>query len=94
MFFYSYYSGHGREILAEALGAEDPFSLSPAEIVERILAAGYVPVINQPKEEPWQCIGFVSQVDRDEQTFLVAVSRDAQEIVLQEIRADPYMPIK
>ena len=90
MFFYSYFSGHGREILVEALGVEDPFGLAPAEIVERILAAGFKPVVDQPKEEPWRYIGTVSQVDRDEQTFLVAVSRDAQEIGLQEMRADAY----
>ncbi len=84
MFFYSYFSGHGREILVAALGAEDPFGLAPAEIVERVLAAGY-PVVDQPKEEPWRYVETVSQVDRDEHTFLVAVSRDAQEIGLQEM---------
>ena len=94
MFFYSYFSGHGREILMEALGAKDPFGLAPAEIVERILVAGYTPVVDQPKHEPWRYIGTVSQVDRKDQTFLVAVSRDAEEIGLQEMRVDAYDPIK
>ncbi len=93
MFFYSYFSGHGRDILDEALGAEDPFGLAPAEIVERILASGYTPVLDQPKEEPWRYVGTVSQVERDEQTFLVAVSRDAEAIGLQEMRADAYDPV-
>ena len=92
MFFYSYYSGHGCEILAVSLGAEDPFGLAPAEIVERILAAGYKPVIDQPKTERSRYTGTVSLVDRKEQTFLVAVSRDAQEIGLQKMRVDAYDP--
>ena len=60
--------------------------------MERILAAGYKPVIDQPKTEPWRYTGTVSRVDRNEQTFLVAVSRDAQEIGLQEMRVDAYDP--
>ncbi len=93
MFFYSYFSGHGREILADVLDAEDPFGMAPAEVVERILAAGYTPVVDQPKEEPWRYIGTVSQVERDEQAFLVR-SRDAEEIGLQEMRADRYDPVE
>ncbi len=53
MFFYSYFSGHSREILVDVLGAEDSFGLAPADIVERILAAGYTPIVDQPKTEPW-----------------------------------------
>ncbi len=94
MFFYSYFSGHGRQILVDVLGAEDPFGLAPAVIVERILASGYTPVVDRPKEEPWRYIGIVSQVDREDQTFLVAVSRDAEEIGLQEMRVDRYDTIE
>ena len=94
MFFYSYYSGHGREILVDVLGAEDPFGLAPADIVERIIAAGYTPVIDQRKTEPWTFLGTVTTVARNGQAFMVAVSRDGESIGLQEIRADAYDPIK
>ncbi len=90
MFFYSYFSGHGREILVDVLGAEDSFGLAPADIVERILAAGYTPIVDQPKTEPWAFLGTVTTVARNGQAFMVAVSRDAEAIGLQEIRADAY----
>ncbi len=45
MFFYSYFSGRGRAILADELNVNDAFALSPAEIVERILMAGYTPAV-------------------------------------------------
>ena len=86
MFFYSYFSGHGREILADVLGADDPFGIPPAEIVERVLTNGYTPVVDQPKTEMWRTVGTVTEVERDGQTFIVCVSRDAQEIGLQEAR--------
>ncbi len=90
MFFYSYFSGHGREILADVLGDPDPFAIPPAELVERILAQGYTPVLDRPNTEPWRTTGKVTSVERDGQTFIVCVSRDAEEISLQERREDRY----
>jgi hypothetical protein len=90
MVFYSYITGHGRALLADTLGVEDPFALEPAEIVERVLAAGYTPNLDRPNAESWPQIGIITEVPRDGQTFLVAVGRDAEEISMQEMRADPY----
>lgn len=90
MFYYSYFSGHGRALLADELGAEDPFSLSPAEIVERILAAGYPPNVEWLSHEPWPQLGIVTVIRRDGQSFHVAVSRDAERISLQEVRLSGY----
>ena len=90
MFYYSYFSGHGRALLADQLDAEDPFSLSPAEIVERILMAGYPPNVEWPSSKPWPQIGIVTVVRRDGQSFRVAVSRDAERISLQEVRYTGY----
>ncbi len=39
---------------------------------------------------PWRTIGTVTEVEREEQTFIVSVSRDAEEISLQEMRGDRY----
>ena len=63
-------------------------------IVERILAAGFRPVMDRPKTEPWRSIGIVSEVERDGQMFILSVSHSAQEIGLQEVRADRYDSIE
>ena len=44
--------------------------------------------------EMWPTIGRVFEVYREGQDFLVAISRDAEEISVQEIRVDSYMPIE
>ena len=72
------------------LGTSDPFGLDPTRIVERILAEGFRPVLKSPKTEPWRTIGPVSEVQLDGQTFLVAVSKNAERISVQEMRADAY----
>ncbi len=90
MFFYSYFSGHGRAILADELDASDPFALSPAEIIERILMAGYPPNVEWPSSKPWPQVGTVTEVRRDGQSFRVGVSRDAERISLQEVRYSGY----
>ncbi len=94
MFYYSYFSGHGREILADVLGDDDPFSIPPAEIIERVLALGFSPDVTKHSAEIWPTIGRVFEVWREKQDFLVAVSRDAQEVSVQEARADAYMPFE
>ncbi len=45
MFYYSCYSCRGLAALAYDLNVNDPFALAPAEIVERILMAGYTPAV-------------------------------------------------
>ena len=72
------------------LVSADPFALPPAEIVERMLALSYAPIIEQPKIESWPTIGCVSEVDREDWSFLAGVSRDPQEISAQEMRAEAY----
>ncbi len=90
MFYYSYFTGHGRVSLAHTLGTSDPFGLEPCKIIERILAAGFRPVLKKPKTEPWRTIGPVSEVAVDGQTFLIAVAKKAERISIQEVRADAY----
>ena len=73
MFYYSYFSGHGREILADVLGDDDPFAIASADLVERILDQGYTPVVDNPKPEMWRTVGKVTEVERDVQTFIVCI---------------------
>ena len=51
MHYYPYFQYTGTYVLANALGATDPFALDPAEIVERVLSAGYTRV-SDPRSEP------------------------------------------
>lgn len=90
----SYFVGHGRAILASELGAEDPFGLAPPDILERVLSGGHTPAADRPRTEPWPQVGIITEVPRDEQAFLVAVGREAEQISLQEGRADPYLAIE
>ncbi len=92
MIFYRYFAVQGREALIDTLASTDPFGLSPTEIVERVLALGYGPDVTKHAEEIWPTVGRVFEVRRDGRDFLVAISRDAEEISLQEVRADGYMP--
>ena len=92
--FYRYFSGRGRKALAGTLDAADPFGVSPADIVERVLALGYVPDVAAHRYEMFPTIGPVYQVRRKGQDFLVAIGRDAEEISVQEMRADAYMPVE
>ena len=94
MIFNRYFVGRGREALIDALASADPFALSPAEIVDRVLGSGHGPDVTKHVDEMWPTVGRVFEVRRDEQDFLVAISRDAEEISVQEIRADAYMPIE
>ena len=94
MLFYSYFSQHGREALIDTLASSDPFVLPPAEIVERVMALGNVPDVRAPRLTMWPTIGRVFEVSREEQDFLVAISRDAEEISVQEMRADQYLPVE
>ena len=40
MFFYQYFAGLGRDDLADAFASADPFAISPAEIVDRVITLG------------------------------------------------------
>ena len=94
MIFYRYFAVQGREALIDALASADPFALPPAEIVERVLALGHGPDVTKHANEMWSTIGRVFEVRREGQDFLVAVSRDAEEISVQEIRTDAYLPFE
>ena len=93
-FYYSYAVTTGRGILVDLFETEDPFAPPPAEIVERVLALGCTPVISRAQREPLPTWGAVSEVPRDDQTFLVAVSRDAETVSVQEVRVDAYLPLE
>lgn len=90
LWHYSYFAGRGRELLAEELGASDPFSLPGAEIVERMLAAGYTPDLESARRVPFPMSGLVDKIERDGQTFLVSIDSEAETIAVQEQRADAY----
>ena len=89
MLYYSWYSGHGRAILADDLDAEDPFGLAPGAILGRVVEAGYVPAVDHPRAEPFRALGTVTEVECEGLVYLVAVSRDAEEISVQERRPRP-----
>ncbi len=90
--YYSWFHGHGRTILADDLGAEDPFGLDSAVIVDRIIAAGYTPEVDRPQEAPFRGLGLVAEVERDGVNYLVSISKDAEEIGVQEWRDVAYKP--
>ncbi len=90
MVFYNYFHSTGRRVLIDALACPDPFGISPREIVERILAAGYKPHVESPKTEPHHRTERVVAVQHRDQIFLVGISRDAEEISVQEVRVDAY----
>ena len=92
-YYYDYFRGHGRRILADALFADDPFALAPAEIVGRVLDAGYCPEVACPRCSPWPTSGRLTEVQIDDTMFLVAVSRDKQDISVQEVRSEAYNAI-
>ncbi len=86
--YYSWF--HGRAVLADDLGAVDPFGLAPGEIVDRIGAAGYTPAVERPQAEPFRSIGTVTEVEHEGLSYLVSVGRDAEEIGVQERRDEAY----
>ena len=89
-FFYPCLFGKGRGILADLLGAEDPFAVPAVQVVERMLAAGYTSRIDRMQREPFQQFGTTAEVQIDDQLFLVAVSRDGESVSVQEVRAEAY----
>ena len=86
--------GHGREAIADTLKLANPFGEQPATIVECVLALGHVADPTKPRRDLWPTVGQVSKVRHNGQDFLVAVGWKSRQISVQEIRADPYMPIK
>ena len=94
MLYFKYFSCRGRTLLADVLGVSDPFGMAPADIVERVIANGYTPGMARPKSAPWRTIGVVTEVRHEDHTFLVASSRSAEEISVQEIRATAHDPVE
>lgn len=90
MFYYSYFSGQGRAAVSKDLNVANPFSLGTAEIVERVLRAGFTPAVEHPLTQPWRQMGTPTEVVWDGLVFIVSVSRDAEMIGVQEVRAERY----
>ncbi len=90
IWFYTYFAGRGRELLAETLGVEDPFSLPGSEIVDRILAAGFTPDVEHGQRKPFALTGLVELVKHADQRFYVSINPDSEKITVQERRADRY----
>ena len=93
MHYYPYFQYTGTYVLANALGATDPFELDPAEIVERVLSAGYTRV-SDPRSEPLELSRLPYRIEHEGQTFLVYMSRSVETIAVGEIREDRYDPIE
>ena len=82
-----YFNARGLGALSDIFG-QDPFTLSPSEIVKRTLVAGYKPVLGQPRLDPWPQVGEVHKIEHRGQIFLVAMSQDEVEISVQEVKAN------
>ena len=91
-FYYWYFVGQGRELLAEELHDPFPFTLPGDKIVERVLAAGYRPNLERVEREPYESADAVSVVERDGQHFFVFIDVEAERIAVQEMRTDAYEP--
>ncbi len=89
-YYYGYINAQGREFLAAELHHEDPLSLPPAEIVHRVLAAGYFPALASEQRYPIEAKGKFDDVDHANQRFIVAVDRVAETLFIQEVRTEPY----
>lgn len=89
-YYYSFINAQGREFLASELHHDDPLSLPPAEIVDRVLAAGYFPYLPSEKRYPIEAKGKCDNVEHGSQRFIVAVDRAAETLFIQEVRTEPY----
>ena len=87
-FYYWYFHGQGRELLAEALGDPHPFTLPGDKIVERVLLSGYTPNLELVERDPYPRADALSVVEREGQHFLVFIDIEAETIAVQEVRAD------
>lgn len=94
MLYYPWYFDHGRAVLASDLGTDDPFGLAPGDIVDAVVQAGYTPAAERPQSEPFRSLGTVTEVEREGLTYFVSVSRDAEEIGVQERREEAYDPVE
>ncbi len=90
MTFYSYFRVQGRGALTTAFASADPFALSPKEVIRYVIAAGYHPGIGKTESEMWPAVGTIHQVSLNGQIFLVGLSRDAEEISVQEFRTESH----
>ena len=90
MIYYTWYHVRGRAILANDLEADDPFGVAPGDIVDRVVAAGFMPAIDASLSKALPPIGTVTEVEREGLSYLVSVSRDAEEIDVQERREEAY----
>ena len=90
MIFYTWFYGYGRAVLADDLGVDDLLSLEPAEIVDRIVAAGHTPWIETPQTDLLPTVGTVTDVESEGLSYIVSVNRNAQVIDVQERREEAY----
>ena len=91
MIHYTWFNCYSRAVLAN-LDAVDPFDLAPGEIVERPVAAGYTPCIEAPQPDLLPMPGAVTECEG--LTYVVAISRETQEIDVQGRRAEAYETIQ
>ncbi len=94
MFCYSHFRGQGRDRLAEALGADDPFKMLPYEILERVLASGEPPRLDGWQANLWRDTGQVYEIRLARRNFLVAISHGTEEINVQEVRTEAYPSVE
>ena len=90
MLYYPIFSDHGPRRPRQRPRRRRPVLLSPGEIVDRIVAAGHTPAVDRPQSEPRPTFGVVTEVEREGLLYIVSVSRDAEEIGVQERREEAY----
>lgn len=90
LWYYSYFTGHGHERLAEMLDTAEPFRLLPSQIVERLLAAGCKPDLDQASRAPFPTAGAIFMDRFEGNVFIVSIDTKDQVIVVQEQRMEPY----
>lgn len=83
-YFYTHFAGRGRELLALELSDPNPFTLSGEKIVERVLAAGYKPDVENKEREAYPTPDALAIVSRNGQHFLVSVDVEGETIAVQE----------
>lgn len=67
-YYYSYFIGRGRDLLADELGDPDPFSLPSDVIVHRVLEAGHTPDLESVRRTPFPTAEKISMVMRNGRT--------------------------
>ena len=81
------------KFLSHVLGTDDPFALDAADVVDRVLAAGYKVMTTHPFYDAAPGKGIVARVDRDGRMYFVGIDSHGETITVQEGRVVAYGPV-